>query len=464
MKLSGTFSCLLLKKVTAGLVQLSLSAGVILVMPVPTQAEISYWSPQRKETPKSKKKGLLGTEKPKQNPDDPDPAYSAFLHGEFLTALEEAEKAAKKGQPEAFTLIAYILEKGLGVARNDKTAFEWYAKGAAKGDVNAVFAKAVMLAKGRGTKKNMREAAVLFDKAARKGHAAAQYNLALIYINGLVVDENISEAVSWLKKSAKQRNFQAQYDLGALYTLGRGVKKDSKKAEYWIGKAAKGGLINAELEYAVMLFNRFRKEKAHIRKTIGQLRSISRLLKLKKMSAKERWQAIKKIAGPKRMKAISRLPLEKRKVALKYLKDTPGAMLAAIPSATVKMTKKQRQEAISRQLLILQKIRKKEDAVFPRAFEFLYSAAQKGNPIAQNRLARLYAYGHTPSQKAAQGAGGHRAEIRQNFIIASKWHLLAKSRGVSDAKLDLVFSGLTPKEQKKVYREVDDWENLTILN
>ena len=86
MKISRAFSDVL-KQLTAGAMQLTLSIGIILVMAVPANAEISYWSPQRQEAPKSKKKGLLGTEKPKQNPDDPDPAYSELavrtLHSLF---------------------------------------------------------------------------------------------------------------------------------------------------------------------------------------------------------------------------------------------------------------------------------------------------------------------------------------------------------------------------------------------
>ncbi len=447
-----------------GRVMLVAYSTFFLVFSFSARAEISYWSPQREVPVQSGKPTLLGTEKPKKNKKDPDPAYSAFLHGEYLTALEEAEKAAKKGQPEAFTLIAYLHENGLGVARDPKIAFKWYSKGAAKGDVNAIFAKAVMLAKGRGTKQNMREAAVLFDRAARKGHAAAQYNLALVYINGLVVEENLSEAIKWLKKSANQRNFQAEYDLGTLYTLGKGVKRDKKKAEYWISKAAKGGLINAELEYAVMLFNRYRQQKKHILKTVNQLKSIGQLKKIMQLPKQKRWEVIKKRAGKKRMAMIAALPAKKKKSALHYLRETPASLLSAIPLPLVQLSKKERQEAIRGQLQLLAKIKAKEDKLFPQAFQYLYSAAQKGNPIAQNRLARLYAYGHTPTTKATASFDKAKGAIRQNFITASKWHLLAKTRGISDAKLDLVFSRLSPKEKRKVYQSVDDWENLTILN
>ena len=37
-----------------------------------------------------------------------DPAYDAFLDGRYLTAKEEAEKAAAKGDPAAHTLLGEI--------------------------------------------------------------------------------------------------------------------------------------------------------------------------------------------------------------------------------------------------------------------------------------------------------------------------------------------------------------------
>jgi uncharacterized protein len=46
----------------------------------------------------------------------------------------------------------------------------------------------------------------------------------------------------------------AQYDLGTLYATGTGVDPNAFEAAKWTGKAAAAGLPDAQVEYAVMLF------------------------------------------------------------------------------------------------------------------------------------------------------------------------------------------------------------------
>ena len=48
-------------------------------------------------------------------------------------------------------------------------------------------------------------------------------------------------------------------------------------------------------------------------------------------------------------------------------------------------------------------------------------AAEKGNAVAQNRLAHAY----------ASGRG-----VESNLVEATKWHLLAREAGMSDAEVE----------------------------
>ncbi len=73
----------------------------------------------------------------------PDPAYDAFVQGNYLTALEEAKDAAAKGDPAAHTLIGELYASGLGVPQDHKTAAGWYEKAANLGDANAQLARGV---------------------------------------------------------------------------------------------------------------------------------------------------------------------------------------------------------------------------------------------------------------------------------------------------------------------------------
>ena len=68
-----------------------------------------------------------------------------------------------------------------------------------------------------------------------------------------------------------------------------------------------------------------------------------------------------------------------------------------------------------------------------RGAALLLRAARKGNPVAQNRIAKLYAHGLV---------------FKKDPVEAAKWHLLARKRGVADMRLDLRYAKM-PKEQKQ---------------
>jgi TPR repeat protein len=69
-------------------------------------------------------------------------------------------------------------------------------------------------------------------------------------------------------------------------------------------------------------------------------------------------------------------------------------------------------------------------------------AAEQGNPVAQNRLARLYANG---------------AAVPADPVQAAKWHLLAREAGVSDFTLDLMLAKLTPEQRAAADKAAEAW-------
>ena len=131
-----------------------------------------------------------------------DPAYEAFERGQYLKALEEAKKAAGRGEPAAHTLIGEIYARGLGVVRNYAKAAEWYGKGAKLGEADSQLGLGLLYAEGKGVKEDRRRAADLFEKAAAKNLAAAQYNLALILIDGIGRKQDFKRAAELLQKAA----------------------------------------------------------------------------------------------------------------------------------------------------------------------------------------------------------------------------------------------------------------------
>jgi TPR repeat protein len=68
------------------------------------------------------------------------------------------------------------------------------------------------------------------------------------------------------------------------------------------------------------------------------------------------------------------------------------------------------------------------------AARYFRRAAGRGNPIAQNRLARLYALGRG---------------VPKNLVESAAWHLLAASRGLTDAWLDQTLTTLSPEDRAK---------------
>ena len=69
------------------------------------------------------------------------------------------------------------------------------------------------------------------------------------------------------------------------------------------------------------------------------------------------------------------------------------------------------------------------------AAKLFLKAAAKNNPIAQNRLAHLYAIGRG---------------VPKDLVRAAAWHRFAKTAGIADPELDSLTAGLSPKEMAKV--------------
>ena len=69
-------------------------------------------------------------------------------------------------------------------------------------------------------------------------------------------------------------------------------------------------------------------------------------------------------------------------------------------------------------------------------------AAVENNPIAQNRVARLYVAGRG---------------LRQDLVEAMKWHLLARASGLNDAWLDGQLNKLSPTQRGAVEAAVHQY-------
>ena len=73
---------------------------------------------------------------------------------------------------------------------------------------------------------------------------------------------------------------------------------------------------------------------------------------------------------------------------------------------------------------------------------YFRSAAEKGSPVAQNRLARCYMHG---------------AGIQADPVEAAKWHLISKAGGSSDKPLEDLVAKLSKSDRAKAQQAADEW-------
>ena len=183
-----------------------------------------------------------------------DEAYGAFQRGYYLTAIDLALPRAQLGDPAAQTLVAAILEQGLGVARDAKAAAFWYGQAANNGDPAAMFKYALILMEGRYVKRDRKKADELMKKAADLGNASAQFNYGQTLVADMPGERGLKAAMPYYEKSAEQGIADAQYALSQIYLNVDGIEESKRaRAREWLLRAARAGYDTAQLDIAIWL-------------------------------------------------------------------------------------------------------------------------------------------------------------------------------------------------------------------
>ncbi len=128
--------------------------------------------------------------------------FSAYLRGDYTTALGEFRPLASQGHAQAQYTLGYMYANGLGVPKRPAVAARWY------------------------------------HLAAQQGHVKAQVNLGALYHFGQGVERNDAEALMWYRRAAEQGSAKGQYMLGVMYEKGFGVARDYVRAHMWYDLAA----------------------------------------------------------------------------------------------------------------------------------------------------------------------------------------------------------------------------------
>ncbi|WP_246749282.1 tetratricopeptide repeat protein [Agrobacterium rosae] len=263
-----------------------------------------------------------------------DEAYGHYQRGEYVQALSKALTRAQNGDASAQTLVAEMMSRGFGIARDDKTAAFWYEQGAKGGDAVAMFKYALLLMEGKLVKHDKTLADDYMRRAADAGNAEAEFNWAQILVSQTPGPNGLHAALPFYEKSAEKGVADAQYAVSQIYWNLKDIPADKKaKARDWLTRAAKAGFDTAQVDLGVWLVN-----------GVGGERNLE------------------------------------------------------------------------------------------EGFRWLYGAAQRGNVVAQNKVAHLY----------IQALG-----TKPDPVEAAKWYVLSRRAGLKDPGLEDFYLGIEEDQQKK---------------
>ena len=250
-------------------------------------------------------------------------------------------------------------------------------------NANALDAPAMTLvgelyAEGLGIKKNSEEALRWYRLACLQNNREACFAEALLYLQGNGVTQNKVEAKTLFEKAASQDHAGAWYNLGVMALEGEGAnpQPDFVRAAMSFTKGAELGDMDAAYSLAILY-----KEGRGVEKNLA---------------AAEKWLHI--AADGKNISA-------EVEYAIMLFRNNEAKGENADPSVDV------------------------------RAARYLIEAASRHNPVAENRLARLFAAGRG---------------VPKDYIASAKWHVLARASGIEDAWLDGILNSLSPQDKDRV--------------
>ncbi|MFN3891612.1 MAG: SEL1-like repeat protein [Beijerinckiaceae bacterium] len=238
--------------------------------------------------------------------------------------------------------------------------------------------------------------------------AAAMTLLGELYKDGLSVRRDPAEAVRWYRLAAARGDRQAEFALGIAHLNGSGAPKDRKIAQDWLEKAAARNHAGAIYNLGVLAID-------------AEIQDFPRAALLFRKAAE-----LGDVDAAYGLAVLYRegtgVPRD-RAESVKWLKRAAEERhIAAMVEFAVA-------------LFNGDGVEKSESG----AAMYFGRAAQANSPVAQNRLARLYAAGRG---------------VKANRVEAMKWHILARANGVKDEWLESRLATLSPPERLAVEEAV----------
>ena len=164
---------------------------------------------------------------------------------DFIERIDKIVEISKKEDPAlADVWLAHEYRDGSkNFKQNYELAAKYYGKAASLGNPEAIYNLGLLNEKGLGVMKDFKTAFNLFKQAAQKnptrklagleisnvGVAEAEHSLGIFYAEGIYVDKNISTAISWYQRAIEHGHNGAANNLGLIY--GFSEPCDFEKAE-----------------------------------------------------------------------------------------------------------------------------------------------------------------------------------------------------------------------------------------
>jgi hypothetical protein len=140
--------------------------------------------------------------------------YEYFSGGRVAMDRQKAlfyyQVAADLGSAMAMGNICNMYHYGLGITRDDRTAYGWCDKAARLGNANAMVMIAEMARDDGGLMKSLppksRDQFVFqfYEMAADRNHMVGQFELGFCFEKGIGTEQNLERAISLYEASSKQ--------------------------------------------------------------------------------------------------------------------------------------------------------------------------------------------------------------------------------------------------------------------
>lgn len=241
---------------------------------------------------------------------------------------------------------------------------------------------------------------------AQLGDPAAQTLIAELFAAGLGVPRDMNDAAFWYAQAAESGDASAQFKYGVMLLEGKHVEPDRGKAEEYMKKAADAGNAFAQFNHAQILV-------AQKSGDAGILEALPYFEKASEQGVPDAQYALAQIYS-----------------------NTGGVADDKRAQARELMEKAARGGFDTAQLdyaiWLIDGIGGPKD--YENGFRWMQVAANRGNVVAQNRMAVLHIN--------AIGTLGDPVE-------AGKWYILSRRAGFNDRSLDDFYQGLTEEQQKQ---------------